>query len=822
MNDNLRKHQNIEIISRKFEIQTQMIKYLLDITTKSEKLAVDDILKLALEFGISLTQSEIAYFHFVNEDQETISLQVCSAKTIDISNLPTLKKHYPISKAGVWVDCFYERKPVFHNNYAKLLDKKEFPQSPLPLIRVLAVPVIIENKVVAIFGVGNKQDIYNEIEGEYLQIFAESIWNIVRRKNAENDLLMAKQTAEANETKFRLLIENSNDGFWVLDLNFNYLYLAPIENAIFGYTYEESLILPIEKLHKPEHFAKVKEYVNKRVNEYYINGKKEPLFIESECYHKNGDTVYIEVSAKFVFGEDGKITAIQGTTRNVTQRKLQELALIKAKKQVEETNQLYLSILQTIPYGMDIVDKTGVILYQNDNLKKNFRKSVIGNICWEVYRDNKTQCDNCPLKTHINIRESIQCVSNGALQGRTFYISHTGIKFNGIDAILEIFHDITEQKLSEKALIKAKEKAEESNRLKTAFLNNISHEIRTPLNAICGFSQLIVNSKNPIEKQKKFADEILKNSDKLVEIITDVIEISQIQSKQIALNKNDFVFGLFITEIKEKFIPIAKNKNLLFFINADIELLKIHTDYEKLKKILFHLIDNAIKFTVQGFINLKFELINNNLLFTIKDTGIGIAENMQDLIFEPFRQVETDLSRNFGGNGLGLTLIKAYVELLNGSISMQSEINKGTTFHITIPNILKIEKVVNKIENHKKFIVKTILIVEDEYANYQYLEELLSDSGFHILHATNGQEAVDLCRNNSTIDLIFMDIKMPIMDGQTATKIIREFRFDIPIIAQTAYALEIEREKFITDFDDYISKPISEQTLKEKLEKFLL
>jgi len=388
--------------------------------------------------------------------------------------------------------------------------------------------------------------------------------------------------------------------------------------------------------------------------------------------------------------------------------------------------------------------------------------------------------------------------------------------------MLEIFHDITDRKKAENELIEAKEKAEESSRLKTAFLNNISHEIRTPLNAICGFSQLIVNSKNPIEKQKKFADEILRNSDKLIDIITDVIEISQIQSKQIAIKKNEFVIGHFLTEIKEKFIPIANDKNLWFTINTDIELLKIYTDYEKLKKILFHLIDNAIKFTVQGSINLNFELDNNNLRFTIKDTGIGIAENMQKLIFEPFRQVETNLSRNFGGNGLGLTLIKSYVELLNGSISMQSEINKGTTFHITIPSILKIEKVVNKIENHKKYKVKTILIVEDEYANYQYLEELLSDSGFHILHAKNGQEAVDFCRNNSTIDLIFMDIKMPIMDGQTATKIIKEFRFDIPIIAQTAYALEIEREKFITDFDDYITKPISKQTLKEKLEKFIL
>jgi len=368
----------------------------------------------------------------------------------------------------------------------------------------------------------------------------------------------------------------------------------------------------------------------------------------------------------------------------------------------------------------------------------------------------------------------------------------------------------------------AKNKAEESDRLKSSFLQNISHEVRTPLNAIAGFSQLMTYAEQTPEDLKKYSELILSSSDKLIEIITDVIEISQIQSKITKLNLSEFDIISLLNEIINKFKNKAKDKDVEIIVNLDIPFQEyfIQSDIEKLQRIFIHLFDNAIKFTHHGKIEIICKLENDKINFTISDTGIGISEEMQNIIFEPFRQVETGMKRNFGGNGLGLSLAKDYMELMNGSISLKSERNKGTTIYISIPTN-KSEKQLDKpLPDNKKYAVKTILIVEDEYSNYQYLSILLKKTDFEVLYATNGQEAVDLCRNNAAIDLILMDIKMPIMDGQTAAKIIKGFRSDIIIIAQTAFALESERDSFIEFFDDYITKPIKRELLYQKLRIF--
>ncbi|HAN79675.1 MAG TPA: hypothetical protein DCQ31_18890, partial [Bacteroidales bacterium] len=229
----------------------------------------------------------------------------------------------------------------------------------------------------------------------------------------------------------------------------------------------------------------------------------------------------------------------------------------------------------------------------------------------------------------------------------------------------------------------------------------------------------------------------------------------------------------------------------------------ISTDKVKIGKILKHLLDNAIKFTAKGQIVFEINFQGNEIEFIISDTGIGISDHMQQLIFEPFRQLETGLARNYGGNGLGLSLAKAYLELLHGSISLQSEINKGTIINFSVPvhNSFLTNKVTKL--KHKYNAINTLLIVEDEYTNYQYLLALLESSQLKILYAANGQQAVDLCRDKALVDLVLMDIKMPIMDGHTAAKLIKAFRPDLPIIAQTAYEPESERESFIEVFDGY-------------------
>jgi len=374
-----------------------------------------------------------------------------------------------------------------------------------------------------------------------------------------------------------------------------------------------------------------------------------------------------------------------------------------------------------------------------------------------------------------------------------------------------------------KELKLAIEKAEESDRLKSAFLQNMSHEVRTPLNAIVGFSNILSKPNLAPEKLQIFSNLISSSSERLIGIITDVIEISQIQANQIQSNLMEIDIIQFVSYLVLSYTEKAKEKNIALKLHMNIPFkeYKILSDFEKLKRMLSHVIDNALKFTPYGKVEITCGIVEKNVQISIFDTGIGISKEMQKVIFEPFRQVEIGTCRNYGGNGLGLSIVKAYAELLKGSILLTSEINKGTNFIVSIPANKAQIKVEQSVLATTIYSIKTILIVEDEYSNYQYLLELLDEYDFEILYAKNGQQAIDLCKANKAIDLILMDIKMPILDGHTAAKLIKAFRSDLPIIAQTAYALESEMNAYSNDFDDYITKPIDEGELKQKLQKFM-
>ena len=442
------------------------------------------------------------------------------------------------------------------------------------------------------------------------------------------------------------------------------------------------------------------------------------------------------------------------------------------------------------------------------------------------------------LSIDSSIKTVVKAMKAGALD---FVVKSPELKnelSEKIEKVFELHLNKIERKKIEEELIKAKERAEESDRLKSAFLKNMSHEIRTPLNAIVGFSHLMAKPDQSPEKLKKFADFITTNSNKLVETITNVIEISQIHANQIKAIFTEIDIVSFLKNSVNSFTEKAKDQNINFTLNINIPDKEyfIFSDIKKLNKTIVHIIDNAFKFTAKGSIVIDCNLVEPSTVIepevtersrsaeiqiSITDTGIGIAMEMQNKIFELFRQAETGMIRQYGGNGLGLPIAKAYIELLNGTISLKSEINKGTTFNISLPVYKSNMQTGQKGSNKLAYSINTILIAEDEYSNYQYLLEFLGETGIKILYAQNGQEALDMCRANSSIDLILMDIKMPIMDGYTAAKLIKEFRPEIPIIAQTAFALESEKEQFAGVFDDWITKPIDEDELTEILKWYI-
>jgi PAS domain S-box-containing protein len=379
--------------------------------------------------------------------------------------------------------------------------------------------------------------------------------------------------------------------------------------------------------------------------------------------------------------------------------------------------------------------------------------------------------------------------------------------------------DVTEKKRVEKELLAAKERAEESDKLKSAFLQNISHEVRTPLNAIVGFSQLMTMPDQPVEKLKTFSEMISESSQKLIKIMTDLIEISQIQANTIKPVFSEINIAGLLKELVKEYSNIAHGKNLNLSLNAGSSEFLISSDSSKLKRIFSHLIDNAIKFTSRGSVNVDLEITSTVAKVSVSDTGIGITDKMQQLIFNPFRQAEIGNERNFGGNGLGLSIVKAYTELLNGSIQLNSKIGKGTTVTIMIP-LNKYEQNV-PVEIFSAKPENRILIVEDEYSNYLYLAELLKEFNSEIFYASNGKEAVDFCRGQQKIDIIFMDLSMPVMDGLEAAALIKEFRKEIPIIAQTAHVKQFGIDQFTGIFDDYITKPFNKNDLKKVMIKYI-
>jgi signal transduction histidine kinase/ActR/RegA family two-component response regulator len=381
-------------------------------------------------------------------------------------------------------------------------------------------------------------------------------------------------------------------------------------------------------------------------------------------------------------------------------------------------------------------------------------------------------------------------------------------------------------------LIAAKRKAEESDRLKTAFLSNMSHEIRTPMNAILGFSNLLSHPEIRESEKQEFVNLIRINGKNLMTLVEDIIDISKIESGQLQIHNGPCNLHSVLTEVYESFYDDIRRRGLLnlkLYLkegNSDFNTMVL-TDSHRVKQILVNIVGNAIKFTERGFVEFGYIVSNDHYLqFYVKDTGIGLPKGKENEIFDRFSKFSNDTRRLYGGTGIGLSIAKHLVELMGGEIWVSSEPLIGTTFYFTLPyHPIGVQLPgladVRPRENFN-WEGKTFLVAEDEEDNFRYIEVALALSNASLIWARDGKEAVEIFRKIDHIDLVLMDIKMPLMDGYSATREIKRMSRAVPVIAQTAYAMSEEKEKsFAAGCDDYIAKPIGYETLLNTIHKFV-
>lgn len=698
---------------------------------------------------------------------------------------------------------------------------------PVPKIW-LGVPLRLENRTIGVIAVKSHSD-RNKFKRRHLDLLdfiSGQIAIAIERKRNEEKIL--EQTARLNS-----IFESSSHLIWSVNrqrglTSFNRNYAEAIKRKFGSYpdidqTSERPKILMLsdEIYH---------DFVNARYKEAF-EGKQQHFEARTII---DGRETWRETFLNPIFLPDGRIEEVSGISHDITEKKHWEIAL----QESEEKFRNIFESFQDIYYRTDVHGRINMISPSGCELSGYSQDQIIGRHITEFYVSPKKQTALVKqlLRTGTirNYENNLVLKDGSVIQS----ISNIRLIYNKEGkpiAVDGVARDITYLKKASEELLKAKEIAERSLKVKESFLANMSHEIRTPMNGIIGVIDLLFDS-HLDEEQRKYVQTIKKSSETLLTILNDILDLSKIEAGKMQLRLTSISIESTVEKLFSLFYQQAASKKIDFAYTIDENIPKyILADEIRLLQIMSNLTSNSIKFTDHGSVNIELVLDEKKgstykIKVLIKDTGIGISEENKKKLFESFSQVDTSSTKAYAGTGLGLSISKELCKMMNGQIGVESELGLGSTFWFTFeaqeskrvsPKASLSE---NLSETSKSYSDDplNVLLVDDNQINQFVANEILKKAGCKVDIAENGIEAIEKVKSKS-YDLIFMDIQMPQMDGVTATKEIRKLNLaqTPPIIAMTAYSMKEDKEKFIKDgMDDYLSKPIKPENLIGKLREW--
>jgi PAS domain S-box-containing protein len=652
----------------------------------------------------------------------------------------------------------------------------------------------------------------------------------------------AEQKARENEVRYHSMVENSAVVMYRAHLDGQIDYVSRKCTQLTGYEAEELKSKPITFL--------IQEDWQQRVAQWYgeqIENKVHETLYAFPIRTKSGATKWVEQSMVLLLDEQGRPNSFQSVVKEITEKWLAEEALKSAAQEIEAKKEEYQfrmqSILDNIPMIVYIKDLEGRYLMANRRFRETFLltdEQILGKENHEVFADDDLA--RVLAAVDMQVKNKLQPIEfedliNTSEGDRHMLVTKFPLldKNNKIFAVCGVDKDITEMVASRQQLIDARLRAERAERLQEEFLANMSHEIRTPMNGIIGMTNLLDESALS-EDQKEFVQLIKYSSNTLLALINDILDLSKIKAGRMSVEEIPFSVREVVEEVAATFRVQAATNNVAVVttINGSLPQM-LQGDRHKLVQVLNNLLGNAVKFTAQGRISVSVSILHQDdanmcLGFRVADTGMGIAPEFRDYIFESFAQTGNDTLRLFGGTGLGLTITKRLVELQGGSIGVESRTGEGSVFYFDIPYkyaaMPEVQQQLASAANtaDKSMLAgKKILLVEDNLINQKVTLLLLQKVGLIVTIAGNGKEAVERLEAGERFDLVIMDLQMPEMNGLQATAYIRnKLKLQLPIIAMTASALRNERERcFEMGMNEYLTKPFVPAELFRQLCRFL-